>query len=320
MNRRFRPRDLVGVVSATPGLLVVFTTVCVSHLSCAPVRTGDVRPDTQSAAPQGPATAPAGPPAPFTETVPHSTVKFVLRPLPIGRVTTADRTGPGGSRATDVRPVWIGETEVTWDAYDVFLLRLDVPEGKRASAEADPGPDAVTRPTPPYAPPDRGWGHAGYPALGVTFHAARQYCRWLSEKTGRRYRLPTVAEWGYACWGGVQGPSGEPPGDDLTGRAWFFENADERAHPVGKKRPNALGLYDTLGNVAEWCTDADGRPVVCGGSFRTEGADLSCGLREPQGRDWTAGDPSFPPSKWWLSDGAFVGFRVVCEDVTGDEP
>ena len=240
---------------------------------------------------------------PFTQDVPNSTAKFVMRPVPGG----TESIEPGGGGEVRVAPLWFGETEVTWDAYDVFLLRLDVPPDQRATARGDPGPDAVTRPTPPYAPPDRGWGHANFPVIGVTFHAAQVYCQWLSHKTGRPYRLPTVAEWRHAC------RAGGTPDVPLEQRAWFASNSDEQTHRVAEKRANALGLYDMLGNAAEWCIDEKGNPVACGGSFQDEAADLTCLRVQKQTPDWNASDPSFPRSKWWLRDAPFVGFRVVCE-------
>src|SRR3954451_21662026 len=110
--------------------------------------------------------------------------------------------GPDDATRPNERALWFGETEVTWDCYDVFLTRSDLGPEQRGSREADSGVDAITRPTLPYNPPDRGWGHEGHPALAVTYYAAQQYCRWVSEKTGRRYRLPTVAEWQAACGAG----------------------------------------------------------------------------------------------------------------------
>ena len=240
-------------------------------------------------------------PKPYVETVPGSTVKFTMRP-----VESMD-----GTNRTNV--LWFAETETTWDAYDVFALRLDENSGDVAKAGAE-GPDAITRPTQPYAPVDRGWGHAGYPVMSVTFNAAQKYCEWLTEKTGRRYRLPTTEEFKRAMWE-TCGTSLPPPREMY----WFAENSDETTHPVATKRPNLRGLYDMGGNVAEWCTEPDGTPVVCGGSFRDTSADIDALINEsmvlarPQTRDWTRGSPTYPPSKWWLANAPHVGFRVVSD-------
>ena len=234
-------------------------------------------------------------PQPYDETVPNSTVKFAMRPVTV----TSD--------AGEARVLWVAETETTWDAYDVFALRLDENADNVAAAGAE-GPDAITRPTQPYAPADRGWGHGGFPVISVTHNAAAKYCEWLTEKTGRTYRLPTAAEWRAAA---AAEQETAPPEE----RGWFAANAEETTHPVAKKRPNANGLYDTVGNVAEWCVGENGKPLVLGGSFLTPAAELDRAVRdgERQTREWTKGDPSFPPSKWWFRNAPFAGFRVVCE-------
>lgn len=250
---------------------------------------------------------PAGRPQPFAQDVPASTEKFEMRPVPGGTVRVSDAKAPGRSREVRVAALWFSKTEVTWDAYDVFLLRLDIPEARRTAPEADPGPDAVTRPTPPYAPPDRGWGHAGYPVIGVTFYAAQAYCAWLSEKTGRAYRLPTVAEWRHACEAGADDAT------PLAERAWFADNADERTHRVADRKPNGMGLFDLLGNAGEWCVDESGKGVLCGGSFESASDEVGCAAQMAQTPAWNASDPSLPRSKWWLRDAPFAGFRVVCE-------
>jgi hypothetical protein len=121
----------------------------------------------------------------FLETMPGTSVKFEIIPLPAGTITINKTT-------VEIKPIWIGKTEVTWDEYDIYAFTLVASENQEIDEL-----DAIARPTKPYGAPDRGFGHRGYPALSMTFHAAQEYCRWLSAKTGKKYRLPTEAEWNY---------------------------------------------------------------------------------------------------------------------------
>lgn len=219
-----------------------------------------------------------------------------MAPIPAGKITT-------GGKSYDVPKLWVSDTEVTWDLYDIWAFRFDLTPEQVAK-----GVDAESRPSRPYGAPDRGFGHAGYAALAMTPHAIDEFCKWLTAKTGRKYRLPTEAEWEYAARAGM---TREPT--DLESVAWFWDNADDEAHAVGKKRPNAWGLYDSLGNVAEWAIDADGKPVTCGGSYRDKKANVGFSARARQLPKWNQTDPQNPKSKWWLSDAPFVGFRLVCE-------
>jgi formylglycine-generating enzyme required for sulfatase activity len=201
------------------------------------------------------------------------------------------------------RLLWVCATEITWDAFDVFLYALDVEAG---ASEPD-APDAVTRPSKPYISMDRGFGHDGYPAISMQHAGAAAFCAWLSERSGRTYRLPTEAEWRSVCAsGGVELGRAEK-------HAWFAENADRTTHPVANKLPDGNGLYDMLGNAAEWCSGDDGEPVTVGGSYRSERDALGCAARELPTAAWNASDPQFPKSAWWYADAGWVGFRVVCE-------
>lgn len=195
---------------------------------------------------------------------------------------------------------YLGRTEVTWDMYDVFALGLDQP------ADAA-GADAVARPSRPYGAPDYGWGHAGFPAMSVTRHAAEAFCAWLSSKTGRTYRLPTEAEWQRAA----SLATGDAPLNParLETLAWLRPNAERRTHAVATREPDALGLYDLFGNTAEWVTTSDDALVARGGSYRdrTAGPDA----RAVQDSTWNERDPQLPKSRWWLSDAPFVGFRLA---------
>lgn len=258
---------------------------------------------------------------PFRESIAGTVVTFDMVPVPAGSIEVVDPADPAKTINVAVGPFWAAITETTWDLYDIFVYKLDQPiEGEAAGGE---GGDAVTRPSKPYIPPDRGFGHAGYPAISMTHHGATEFCRWLSAKTGRTYRLPTEAEWQYLARAGAIGPEGSPAGPSpsfafgdevasLGDHAWFDDNAGFKTQPVAQKRPNAWGLFDVHGNAAEWCDGLDGQPVVRGGSFRDQAPALALTHRVKQAKSWNASDPQLPKSKWWLADCNFVGFRVIC--------
>ena len=233
--------------------------------------------------------------------------------------------------------LWWSTTEVTWDAYDVLVFGLDrtdapAPAGPDAGApngangganEEVRGPDAVLRPTKPHMVTDRGWGHAGYPALSMSAHAAAAFCEWLSATTGARARLPTEAEWeAVALAGAPRAADGTAPpwacGEDpacLDTTAWTRTNSERKTHPVGRLAPSAAGLFDLHGNVAEWVDGRDGSPVLKGGCYRDASKDCRIDARKPPVAAWNQSDPNLPKSVWWLADAPFAGFRIVCEDV-----
>jgi formylglycine-generating enzyme required for sulfatase activity len=255
----------------------------------------------QRAAPRSSsATAHSAAAAPYTETIPGTVVTFEMIPVPGGAVEL--RTAHG-TRVEDVAPFWMGKVEVTWDILDIFIFGLD--RGPDGAATVD---DADSRPSKPYIIPGRNFGHQGRPALAMTHLTATAFAGWLSAKTGKNYRLPTEAEWEFACRAG--GPDAPP---DLTAHAWFWENADDRTHPGARLAPNAFGLHDMLGNVAEWVDGHDGEPVIKGGAFTDDPEDVHCAARRRQTPAWNATDPQLPKSLFWLPDAPFAGFRLLRE-------
>jgi len=252
----------------------------------------------------GPDTPQAAAPQAYRESIAVTLVSFEMVPVPGGTVTLDGKTAT-------VNPFFIGRTEVTWDLYDVFALRLDEPKDRG-------GADAIARPSQPYGAPDYGWGHAGFPVISVARAAAAGFCEWLSMKTGKRYRLPTETEWAHAA---ALATGGKPlTAERRDALSWHRGNAEARTHPVGTKSADALGLFDLFGNAAEWVTTSDGRLATRGGSYRDPADTLGPGARAVQTESWNERDPQLPKSRWWLSDGPFVGFRVVREMGRGENP
>jgi formylglycine-generating enzyme required for sulfatase activity len=282
---------------------------------------------------------------PYVETVPGTEVRFEMAPIPGGSFVMGSPASEQGRAADEgpqhevsIRPFWMGVTEVTWDEYDLFAFSLDLKKDRPAAGERPSvGVDAVTRPTPPYADESFGYGKGRQPVISITHHAAMEYCRWLSAKTGKTYRLPTEAEWEYACRAGSKSAysfGGDAKG--LADHAWYAANSDGQPHAVGQKRPNRWGLFDMHGNVAEWCVDQYGKDfyasfrragaalspvllpderryphVVRGGSWDDDAPLLRSAARRASRREWSRRDPQRPQSIWWHTDAITVGFRVV---------
>jgi len=238
---------------------------------------------------------PLAPPQAYRESIAGTLVTLDMVPVPGGTVVM-------DGRAERVEPFYIARTETTWDLFDVFALGLD-------RAEDRGGADAIARPSQPYGAPDYGWGHAGYPVISVTRAAAEAFCEWLSAKTGKRYRLPTEAEWAHAA-ALAAGPDSLPAGR-RGALAWHRDNAGGTTHPVGAKAADALGLLDLFGNAGEWVASRDGAPVLRGGSFRDPPERVGPAARATQTGAWNERDPQLPKSRWWLSDAPFAGFRVA---------
>jgi formylglycine-generating enzyme required for sulfatase activity len=231
------------------------------------------------------------------------------------------------------------QCEVTWNEYELFMYPEEEKRTRAAEKSDEKGDslaDAVTHPSRPYTEMSFGMGKDGYPAIAMTQHAANKYCQWLSAKTGNFYRLPTEAEWEYACRAGTKTAYffGNDAGK-LAEYAWFDSNSDFKYQKVGKKKPNPWGLYDIYGNVTEWMLDqydadyykqtaGQGTAIdpwnkatksyphaVRGGSWEDEAPLCRSAARRGSERSWKMTDPQLPKSVWYFSDATFVGFRMV---------
>jgi formylglycine-generating enzyme required for sulfatase activity len=232
-----------------------------------------------------------------------------------------------------IRPFWMAKFETTWDIYDLFSQQ---PKNATKTPERKPDVDGVSGPTPTFGDPNYNFPHDDHPALSMSHHAAMEFCRWLSWKTGKTYRLPTEAEWEWACRAGTDTAYsfGDDPGK-LGDYAWFGDNADDKPHKVGTKKANPWGLHDMHGNVSEWCLDAYEKDyskypldratlepfalptnkkfpnVARGGSWSQIAEQCRSGSRNKSDKSWIQRDPNLPQSVWWLTDADMVGFRVI---------
>ncbi len=283
---------------------------------------------------------------PYTNTIPGTEVNYEMVAISGGEfqmgtpASEASRNADEGPQhQVKLSPYWMGRYEVTWNEYQLFMYPDDEKRLRAihpGDATAEKVSDAVSRPSRPYVEMSFGMGKDKFPAIAMTQHAANKYCHWLSAKTGHFYRLPTEAEWEFACRAGTKtayyfGDDADKVGD----YGWFFDNSDSKYQKVGKKKPNAWGLYDMTGNVVEWCLDqyspdyykvcADMGVVtdpwnratnpyphaVRGGSWDDDAPALRSGARRGSERTWKMTDPQLPKSIWYLSDSRWVGFRLV---------
>lgn len=283
--------------------------------------------------------------SPYSEEIPGSDISIEFSPIRGGTyMMGSSEDDPflegkeGPRREVKVNSFWMGTYEITWEQYNEFLkekesnlenLEIILSDGSKMPI------DGVSTATPMYIDMSFGMGRDGYPAINMTHYAAMMYAKWLSAKTGNFYRLPTEAEWEYACRAGSTTPYhfGKDSGD-LGKYAWFKDNSEEGYKKVGTKLPNALGLHDMHGNVEEWTADQyfddyheklKGKPAnnpyfkpttlyprsVRGGSWMDDGAELCCTNRRGSSKQWKKRDPQMPKSNWWLTDAPFVGFRLV---------
>ena len=300
----------------------------------------------------------------FIETIPGTAASISMIAVPGGEFTMGSpsdepfrKENEGPQRKVKVSPFFMGEVEVTWDQFWAFYSET-MSEGRTPPAviyanNSRDDIDAVSGPTPPFGLPDQGWGMGSRPGITMTHYSAQTFCQWLSLKTGRKYRLPTEAEWEYAARGGTATPyffEGNPKKlsnegflksifkPDTTGiysHAVYVNNSGNRTQEPSEARPNPFGLKNMLGNVMEYCSDwyaedayksvSDGEldpkgpsegteHVVRGGHYNSDAAELRSAARShTEHDDWLRTDPQNPKSIWWYSDVKGIGFRVVCE-------
>ncbi len=268
----------------------------------------------------------------YQQPVPGSAIQFKMVAVKGGSFTMGSNPGEGEAdenprKKIALSPFWMSSFEVSRDAFDVFY--------KDENTSQNSAVDAVTRPSPQYIDLSLGMGkQGGFPVNSLSQYAALMYCRWLYRKTGIFYRLPTEAEWEYACR--ASSSTAYYFGDnasELDKYAWYKKNSGDKFQISGQKMPNAFGLYDMIGNVSEWTLDhydekayekiTDTVPVIPaankakypkvikGGSYADEAKALRSANRIPSEPVWNRRDPQIPRSKWWLTDAPFVGFRIV---------
>lgn len=266
-----------------------------------------------------------------------------------------------GQTEVELDPFWISRYEITWDQYNLFLedsiedLRrelyqvfygVDIETADAISAptwteemlevlrESEIPADVISIPSPSWGDLTGGMGTSGYPAINITQYAALMFTKWLTIKTGDFYRLPTEAEWEFACRAGNYGdyaPFYHPEIDDY---AWHRGNSDRSYHRVDSKQPNPFGIHNMIGNVAEWTMDQffedyhdrlEGEPAinpwfkpdqlyprsVRGGSWMDQPEAASCLQRRGSDPSWKRNDPQLPKSLWWHTNAFHIGFRIV---------
>ena len=300
----------------------------------------------------------------YIETVPGTTAAISMIAIPGGSFKMGSpeseafhQADEAPQRNVEVSRFFMGELEVTWDQFWAFYGET-MSEGRTPpmviyANNSREDVDAVSGPTPPFGFPDQGWGMGDRPAITMTHYSAQTFCQWLSLKTGKKYRLPTEAEWEYAARGGTSGAyffEGSPKkysnegfwnglfGADtayINRYAVYVNNSKSRTEEPSLVQANPFGLKNMLGNVMEYCSDwyaedaysqlSDGavdpkgpefgtEHVVRGGNYTSDAAELRCAARShTQHDEWLRTDPQNPKSIWWYSDIKGIGFRVVCE-------
>ena len=295
---------------------------------------------------------------PYIETITGTNVTFQMVPIPGGKFLMGSPVGEEGREdhegpqvEVEILPFWMEEHEVTWGEFEQYFLLRNFRSERTHLTDREKAVDAMARPSVIcYDMNASSYGKANkldHPASAMSCYAAQVYCKWLTAVTGRYYRLPTEAEWEYACRAGstTAFSFGDDPGR-LDDYGWFFDNTDNGYNKVMAKKPNAWGLYDMHGNVAEWVLglydenvwrkidsgeipsllirpgfDADTKAmmhvaigdnhIACGGSCDHDAKECRSAAKLISQPEWKEYDPFFPKSIWSYTEAPFVGFRVI---------
>ena len=301
----------------------------------------------------------------FIEHIPGTPISFEMVAIPGGTFKMGSpanekfrKDDEGPVRDVTVSRFFMSKMTVSWDEYWMYHIETSSegripPEIMRERNDNAFTVDAISGPTPPFGVPSQGWGEGARPAITMTHYSAEIYCQWLSMKTGKKYRLPTEAEWEYAARGGTETPyffAGNPK--KFSSQGWWNRmfgpdtavinsfviyqlNSGAKTQEPLRVRDNPFGLKGMLGNVLEYCSDwyspkaysqtgtsvtnpqgpEEGTEyVVRGGNYTSDAADVRAAARfSTQTDEWLKTDPQQPKSIWWYTDIKGIGFRIVCE-------
>jgi formylglycine-generating enzyme len=290
---------------------------------------------------------------PYTEVIPGTDIEFEMIPIAGGKYMMGSPKDEEGRKDDEgpqievtVDPMWVAKTEVSWAQYKEYMRLYAIFKDFEAKGERtvtdENRVDAITAPTELYDPSFT-FEYGEEPeqaAVSMTQYSAQQFTKWLSRITDRQYRLPTEAEWEYAARGNTKTAySFGKDATEIDDYAWYYDNSDNGQSAIGLKKPNAFGLHDMHGNVAEWTVnqytedgykefvstenknatylvkwpETEDNCVVRGGSWEGNPEDLRSAVRLPSNNEeWKQEDPNYPKSPWWFtSDPARgVGFRL----------
>ena len=285
-------------------------------------------------------------------------VKIRMQPIPGGSFSfeipdiAKARIGKGDQRAEtepryieiQIAPFWMASHEITWGEYKRFMnleryfKEFELMRIRRITEENEI--DVVTAASAIYDPAlrirEKG-GSDDHPAASMSQFSAKQYTKYLSLSTGQFYRIPSAAQWQYACLAG--GASLKPAVEKarIIKTTWHNESSGGKRQKVQSLKPNAWGLYDMRGNVCEWVLDGGnftdekwkkmslpdseaiswpserfGR-LACGGDFTDLVENCLHSSFKISTDDWWVDDPNFPLLPFWLAGDKMhgVGFRII---------